>query len=799
MGITQRLVQKGLPAVIAMQSKVTDKAAIRLAHEFYCSLADGYPVDAALAEARKAIYDTKLVEWGLPVLAMRAPDGCIFELEIPTSHVLNVSGIGRFLVQWRVALSFTIICQILLGLLFFQFKDRFLISTFFYFVVVLLTIPVASGWTKIFSLRSLAIFKHKLFITTCMLTIAWSSCIAYQFINILFLQQFTPDKFGIALAVFGVSPDLKVTQIARGIQNSLYDNIDVNISKPNILEKVELKKIGLIRSSQDAIIEGNRLGAEIVLWGKILNSGNGVEIHFQVLETSLPIDDPVIPRAMPIIDRSLHICIGLDDMEHTLTKLASSQIVGLTTYSLGLYYYLHDLNPKLAAEQFEIALKSLQDAETLSEQLCDDPKANLGLVYYYLGKSYQLQGDYQQSQDMLNRAIELIPLDSAILLGQIYNFGALGQELEKQTAIKLLLKPGASDKVSENFNRALVYEVNENYEAALSEYKIILEDKPESFIALLSAARIFAMLDRLDEADNYYDNAKEYTEGSTLKEAWLLLGKGQLYEKRDEIDEAIYAYTAATELAPNLISPYVYRAKLYEKQAEFDAALLDYTHAVQKGEAISANPSWLYVTFAEFLVRMRNYDGAIEQYFYALRSNGPDPLTEAYLVQVYAQKALEASELARKKFKKPCQKDTIVDIDIEALAFDQKKFEDLGLCGFELALKNSGSAEPIIRDMYGHALYSFGDIDGSIIQFKRSIELNQDVPSAVVTKLNLGQLYESLGEFEDAQVIYESILALDNQVSNDYFQSAQKRLIELNQQVAPKVTPTLLPIMTPKE
>jgi len=81
-GAAQSLVQQGIPAVIAMQFEITDEAAIALAHEFYAALADGYPVDAALAEARKAIFARgNDVEWGTPVLYLRSPDGHIFDVE----------------------------------------------------------------------------------------------------------------------------------------------------------------------------------------------------------------------------------------------------------------------------------------------------------------------------------------------------------------------------------------------------------------------------------------------------------------------------------------------------------------------------------------------------------------------------------------------------------------------------------------------------------------------------------------------------------------------------------------------
>jgi hypothetical protein len=80
-GVAQSLIQQGLAAVVAMQFEITDDAAIIFAREFYAALADGYPVDAALVEARKAIFaQDNALEWGTPVLYLRAPDGRIFDV-----------------------------------------------------------------------------------------------------------------------------------------------------------------------------------------------------------------------------------------------------------------------------------------------------------------------------------------------------------------------------------------------------------------------------------------------------------------------------------------------------------------------------------------------------------------------------------------------------------------------------------------------------------------------------------------------------------------------------------------------
>ena len=80
-GVAQSLIQQGLPAVVAMQFAITDDAAIIFAHELYAAIADGYPLEAALADARGAIRDEgNPTEWGTPVLYSRAPDGRLFDL-----------------------------------------------------------------------------------------------------------------------------------------------------------------------------------------------------------------------------------------------------------------------------------------------------------------------------------------------------------------------------------------------------------------------------------------------------------------------------------------------------------------------------------------------------------------------------------------------------------------------------------------------------------------------------------------------------------------------------------------------
>lgn len=79
-GVAQQLVQQGVPVVIAMQFPVTDRAAQILSREFYRALAEGYPMDAALSEARIAVLGLPdSLEWATPILFSGQEDLSLLE------------------------------------------------------------------------------------------------------------------------------------------------------------------------------------------------------------------------------------------------------------------------------------------------------------------------------------------------------------------------------------------------------------------------------------------------------------------------------------------------------------------------------------------------------------------------------------------------------------------------------------------------------------------------------------------------------------------------------------------------
>lgn len=80
-GVASALVLGGLPAVLAMQYPIGDRAAIRFSQAFYRHLAKGEAIEIALTEGRQAIHgaNARSLEWAIPVLFSRVRDGVIFE------------------------------------------------------------------------------------------------------------------------------------------------------------------------------------------------------------------------------------------------------------------------------------------------------------------------------------------------------------------------------------------------------------------------------------------------------------------------------------------------------------------------------------------------------------------------------------------------------------------------------------------------------------------------------------------------------------------------------------------------
>ncbi len=85
-GVASALIKKGVPAVVAMQFPISDEAAIAFATTFYERIAQRFPVEAAVAQARSALYQDGHSEWVTPVLYLRSSDGVLFDPSAEPAH-----------------------------------------------------------------------------------------------------------------------------------------------------------------------------------------------------------------------------------------------------------------------------------------------------------------------------------------------------------------------------------------------------------------------------------------------------------------------------------------------------------------------------------------------------------------------------------------------------------------------------------------------------------------------------------------------------------------------------------------
>ncbi len=114
-GVAQALVGCGLPAVIAMRSRISDSAAVTFAEHFYGALGRNLPADGALADARRALFARpESLEWTAPLLYTRSPDCQLFRFpQDGTGHrvrgwvwgtaaaILAAAGLGGLAQEYR--------------------------------------------------------------------------------------------------------------------------------------------------------------------------------------------------------------------------------------------------------------------------------------------------------------------------------------------------------------------------------------------------------------------------------------------------------------------------------------------------------------------------------------------------------------------------------------------------------------------------------------------------------------------------------------------------------------------------
>lgn len=99
-GVGSSIIARGVPAIVAMQFSISDDASRVFSAEFYRAICEGYPVEAAMAEARRAISNSLgNQEWATPVLYLRSQDGVLFPKRRATETPASRGGLREAILR----------------------------------------------------------------------------------------------------------------------------------------------------------------------------------------------------------------------------------------------------------------------------------------------------------------------------------------------------------------------------------------------------------------------------------------------------------------------------------------------------------------------------------------------------------------------------------------------------------------------------------------------------------------------------------------------------------------------------
>ncbi|MEJ2209629.1 MAG: CHAT domain-containing protein [Anaerolineae bacterium] len=418
-GLAQGLIKLGVPAVVAMQFEISDRAAIAFSQEFYRSVADGFPIDYSVGEGRKAVVrddDDNVVEWGIPVLFMRSPDGRIFDVvEEEDLAVRPLSAwqaaAWKFVSRHRLALVAGLVMQLALAGAFFAFTDRYLIPGWRWLLAALVALAAVVGWSWWQRTRP---WSPRL-APALLATLGLLALLGWQGGQIAWPRPFAVDLFGIAVAELGEGPGYRRTPRARELSLQVYERLCQEVKRQFPGEsceeggggdagreptRVALRRVGVMPDSRAAERYARRVGADVIIWGQASTAKQGgVNIYFRLLDTQDRAVSPQVPLVLPVTSRSADSYRADLDLDSGQVKeVIAQQSSILASFAFGLESF-YDLYYPQAAAHFETVVQTMERGTPL-----EISRQGKSLFYFYLGRAYQGLGEIEQGQEWLERA-----------------------------------------------------------------------------------------------------------------------------------------------------------------------------------------------------------------------------------------------------------------------------------------------------------------------------------------------------------------------------------------------------------
>ncbi|MEM6423639.1 MAG: CHAT domain-containing tetratricopeptide repeat protein [Cyanobacteria bacterium P01_D01_bin.128] len=397
----------------------------------------------------------------------------------------------------------------------------------------------------------------------------------------------------------------------------------------------------------------------------------------------------------------------------------------LTQLSTDPHQLLHQGIEALRQGAFPLALQRLQLSLQLYQQAGD--RFYEGIVYSWIGSTYDSMGRYDDAIAALNQALTISQevgdrVGEGTALNQI---GLIQQRLGDSTA-------------------ALEY-----YQQALSIFQDTSEPEGEA-TALNNIASIYDFRGQTDLALETYAQAlvlyrrlnRPRGEADTLK------SMGVTHYNRGTYTEAIALYQQALAIQqrigdrPGEASTLNSLGAAYVEQGDFDAASAVYAQALtlRQGLGDRAGEASTLNNIAEHHRAQGNYGEALGSYQQSLEimQDLGDPAGEAVVLSNLGSFALDLGQLQ------------------QALEYYQQALE------IRIRLDDTVGMATSYNNI-GQAYYSQGRYDEALAQYEQSLAIIQDLdmPAKLgALQINIGAVYDDLGDFEQSLTHYKDALEI---------------------------------------
>lgn len=598
---------------------------------------------------------------------------------------------------------------------------------------------------------------------------------------------FEQDVFGVALAALGEGPDYQQTAEARIINQQIFlslcnrlkaqspseDTCSGTLSSSN-KKKIVIRNVSTVRDLRSTGDYGKKIGAELLLWGQIINGDPGAfTIRFRILETLDQIANPNFSVVLPVTANSVDLITTLEkDIQSTLNSAEYMSEVSLQSHAieeltLGTYAYLEQ-NFAEARRHFESLNGIVADAESLGIS-----KAGQALLYYYLGRTAQFRGEVEEGQDWLIKAGELNKDEPAIPLSLAWGYQYL-EDPERfkqsiQAASTLIINWYVKNPVrndnnelaydAASFDKGLIHYLNGEFREQSEILEQIIADNENFYSAYISLGEAYAKFDELTKAEETLRNAINLAQRNNINATVAHRELAKVLTQANRFEEAEKEYKLAIALKPDLIWNHYFYAEFLKKTNRPEAALKEYEKAVE----LFSTSSWLYRVLGDFQTELNLLDEAESSYNHAIEYDQKNFLAQIGLARIFEKKAdiknaekhyLDALDI------KPNDVFTLVDL---AVLYAESGEIPKALELFEKAISISGTSDAdYVYSKYGETLYSLGQYNDAIEMFSKALAINSNSYDVM---LNIATIYSYIGNPIKACPIYKELL--DNEEVND--------------------------------